>query len=57
MKMSKDGFVANHLNDFNMVTSQLSYIGVNFDDDVKDLLILFSLPQRWDGLIIMIHPS
>ena len=32
MKMSEGGSVADHLNDFNTVTSQLSSVGVNFDD-------------------------
>ena len=39
MKMSKGGSIADHLNDFNMVTNQLSFVGVNFDDEVRDLLI------------------
>ena len=46
MKMSEGGSVADHLNDFNTVTNQLSSIGVNFDDEVRDLLILCSLPER-----------
>ena len=33
MKMSEGGYVTDHLNDFNTVTSQLSSIGVNFDDE------------------------
>ena len=32
MKMLKGGYVADHLNYFNTVTSQLSSVGVNFDD-------------------------
>ena len=32
MKMSEGGSVADHLNDFNIVTNQLSSIGVEFDD-------------------------
>jgi len=32
MKMSKDGFVAGHLNEFNTIISLLSFVGVNFDD-------------------------
>ena len=37
MKMSEGGFVADHLNEFNTVTSQLSSIGVTFDDEVRAL--------------------
>jgi hypothetical protein len=50
MKMSEGGSVVDHLNEFNMVTNQLSYVGVNFDDEVRALLILCSLPERWNGL-------
>jgi hypothetical protein len=45
MKMSEDGSIADHLNEFNMVTNQLSSIKVNFDDEVRALLIFFSLPE------------
>jgi hypothetical protein len=44
MKMSEGGYVADHLNEFNTVTNQLSFVKVNFDDEVRALLILFSLP-------------
>ena len=40
MKMSEGGSVADHLNEFNTITSQLSSVKVNFDDEVRDLLIL-----------------
>ena len=40
MNMSKGGSVADHLNDFNTVTIQLSSVGVNFDDEVRALLFL-----------------
>jgi hypothetical protein len=48
MKMSEGGFIADHLNKFNTFTNQLSSIGVNFDDDVRALLIL----ERWNGLVM-----
>ena len=40
MKMSEGGFVTDHLYQFNTVTNQLSYVGVNFYDEVRALLIL-----------------
>jgi hypothetical protein len=43
MKMSEGGFVADHLNEFNTVTNKLSSVKVDFDDEVRDLLILCSL--------------
>jgi hypothetical protein len=50
MKMSEGGSVADHLNEFNTVTNQLSSVKVEFDDEVRDLLILCSLPEIWNGL-------
>ena len=57
MKMSKGGFVADHLNEFNTVTNQLSYVKVDFDDEVRALLILCSLPERWNGLVMDVSNS
>ena len=44
VKMSKGGSFFDHLNDFNMITIQLSYVGVKFDDEVMALLFLCSFP-------------
>jgi hypothetical protein len=57
MKMSEGGFVADHLNEFNMVTNQLSSVKVDFDDEVRALLILCSLPEIWNGLVIVSNLS
>jgi hypothetical protein len=46
MKMSEGGSVADHLNDFNTVTSQLSSVGVNFDDEVRALLFLVLIARK-----------
>jgi hypothetical protein len=43
MKMLEGGSIADHLNEFNTVTNQLSSIKVEFDDEVRDILILCSL--------------
>ena len=57
MKMLEGAYITNHLNDFNMVTNQLSFVGVNFDDEVRALLILCSLPESWDGLVMVVSNS
>jgi benzoyl-CoA reductase/2-hydroxyglutaryl-CoA dehydratase subunit BcrC/BadD/HgdB len=44
MKMSKGGYVVDHLNEFDMVNNQLSYVKVDFDDEVRDFVILCSFP-------------
>ena len=45
MKMSEGVYVANHLNEFNTVTNPLCFVGVKFDDEVRDILILCSFPK------------
>lgn len=45
MKMIEDGTVEENLNEFNIVTSQLNSIGINFDDKVRALLIISSLQE------------
>jgi len=55
--MSEGGFVADHLNEFNTVTSKLSSIGVTFDDEVRALLFLCSSPKIWNGLVMAISNS
>ena len=54
MKMSESGSIVDHLNEFNTLTNQLSSVQVNFDDEVRDLLILCSLPKIWNGLVMVL---
>ena len=44
IKMLEGGFVVDHLNEFNTITNELSSVGVNFDDEVRALQILYSFP-------------
>jgi hypothetical protein len=57
MKMSEGGSIADHLNEFNMVTNQLSSVKVDFDDEVRALLILCSLPKSWNALVMAVSYS
>ena len=54
LNMSQGGSVVDHLNEFNTITSQLSYVKVNFDDEVRALLIPCSLPESWNGLVMVV---
>ena len=35
LQMSEGGSVAGHINEFNMIVSQLSSVEINFDDEIK----------------------
>ena len=37
MKMIEGGSILDHLNEFNTITSQLSSVGVNFDEEIRAL--------------------
>ena len=52
MKMSEGGSVADHLNEFITLTSQLSSVKVKLDDEVRDILIFFSFPESWNSLVM-----
>jgi hypothetical protein len=54
MKMSEGGSSADNLNEFNMVTNNLSSIKVEFYDEVGDLLILCSFRESWNGLVMVV---
>ena len=43
-----------HLNTFNMLNTQLSSFGVNYEDEDKLLLLLASLPTHFDHLVTML---
>ena len=57
MKMVEGGSVTDHINEFNTVTSQLTYVNVNFDDEVRALLILGSFLESWNGLVMAVSNS
>ena len=37
-----------------MVTNQLSYVKVDFDDEFRALLIFCSLLESWNGLVMVV---
>lgn len=40
--------MSNHLNEFNTIFSQLSTQKIAFDDSVKAMFLLVTLPKSWD---------
>ena len=45
LKMAENALVAQHLNEFNTITNQLSSIEIDFDDEIRALIVLASLPN------------
>ena len=45
MNTVEGGSIVVHLNEFNTISSQLSSVDVNFDEEIRALLILGSLPE------------
>ena len=45
LKIVENALVAQHLNKFNTITNQLSSVEIDFDDEIRALIVLASLPN------------
>ena len=57
LKMKEGTAMLSHLNDFNTIFSNLSAQDVEFEDSVKALFLLITLPESWDIFCIAISNS
>ena len=57
LKKAEGTFVAQHLNEFNIITNQLSLVEIKFDDDVRALIFLASLPNSWKAMRMTVSNS
>ena len=57
MKMSESQVMDKQLNEFNNIMTQLQSVGIDFDDEIKALLILSSLPESWEGIVTAVSSS
>ena len=45
LKMAKNASIAQHLNEFNTITNQLSYVEIDFNDEIHAPIVLASSPN------------
>jgi hypothetical protein len=57
LKMAEGTSVAHHLNEFNTITNQLSSVEIDFDDEIRALIVLVSLPNSWEAVRIVVSNS
>ena len=57
MKIAKNALVAQHLNEFNTITNQLSSVKFDFDDEICALISLASLPNSWEAIRMAVSNS
>ena len=44
-----------HINEFDMIASQLNLMEINFKDEIKTLILMSSLPESWDIVFTTIN--
>ena len=57
LQMSKARSVSYHINEFNMIVSQLNSVDINFGDEIKALILMLSLPKSLDTVVAAISSS
>ena len=57
LKMAENVSIAQHLNEFNTITNQLSSVEIDFDDEICVLIILASLPNSWEAIRMAVSNS
>jgi hypothetical protein len=53
--MAEDTSKAQHLNKFNTITNQLSFVEIDFDDEIHTLIVLASLPNSWEAMRMAVN--
>ncbi|XP_038697963.1 uncharacterized protein LOC119995516 [Tripterygium wilfordii] len=57
LRMTEGGEVTHHLNEFNALINNLSYVEIKFEDEVMALILLASLPNSWEPMRMAVSNS
>ena len=57
LRLDEEKSVAEHLNEFQDVINQLANMKVNFDDELQALLLMSSLSESWETLVVSLSNS
>ena len=57
LRMTEGASVAQHLNELNTITTQLSSVEIEFDDEIRALILLSSLPDSWNATVTAVSSS
>ena len=57
LKMAENALVAQHLNEFNTIINQLSSVEIDFNDEIRALIILASLLNKWEAIRMAVSNS
>ena len=57
LQMSEGESVADHINEYNMIVSQLSQVEINIEDEIETLILMSTLPESWDTVVIATNSS
>ena len=57
LRMTEGASVAQHLNELNTIKTQLSSVKIEFDDEVRALILLSSLLDSWNATITAVSSS
>ncbi|KZV33428.1 hypothetical protein F511_38579 [Dorcoceras hygrometricum] len=54
LKMEEGASMVAHINEFNTIVSQLTSVEINFDDEIRALILLASLPNSWEPMRVAV---
>ena len=57
LKLKEGQSIVEHLNDFEGMIAQLSVAGLSLDDETRVCLLLGSLPDSWNTLVVSLRNS